>query len=233
MNPLELNQQLNATYRRRKAWDWVVRHLLLGAAIIALIPLFSVLGYVLLKGVPGLNISFFTEIPKPVGEAGGGMANALAGTLLLVALASFLGILWGIATGIFLSEYGEGKTGSIVRFSADMLASVPSIVIGLFVYAIIVHPMRRFSALAGGVALGLIMIPTVARTTEEMLRLVPTHIREAGSGARIAPLESHPPHRLAWLHERNYHRDYARGSEGRRRNGAAPVHGLGQPLLEP
>ena len=180
MNPTLLNEQLNATYHRRKAFDWVVRYLLLGAAIVALIPLFSVLGYVLLKGVPGLNLSFFTEVPKPVGEVGGGMANALAGTLLLVVLASLVGIIWGIATGIFLSEYGQGKTGTVVRFQRGYARQCSLHGHRTLCLCHIVHPMRRFSALAGGVALGLIMIPTVARTTEEMLKLVPTHIREAG-----------------------------------------------------
>jgi phosphate transport system permease protein len=108
------------------------------------------------------------------------MANACVGTLLLVGLASLIGIPWGIATAIYLSEYGHGKFGAFVRFCVDLLASIPSIIIGLFAYAVIVVPTKHFSAYAGGVALGILMIPTVARSSEELLRLVPQHIREAG-----------------------------------------------------
>jgi phosphate transport system permease protein len=176
----ELHATIQSSYRRRKLWDALVRGCLVTAAACALVPLFSVLGYALLKGVPGLNLSFFTNLPAPVGETGGGMANSLLGTIVLVCLASFVGILWGGATGIYLSEYGDTRLGGLIRFGTDMLASVPSIVIGLFVYAFLVRPLGGFSALAGGVALGIIMIPIVARTTEELLRLVPTHLREAG-----------------------------------------------------
>ena len=108
------------------------------------------------------------------------MANAFLGTLVLIGIASVIGIPWGIGTGLYLSEYGKGRLGTAIRFCADVLSSVPSIVIGLFVYALIVVPMKRFSALAGGVALGILMIPTVARSSEELLKLVPTHLREAG-----------------------------------------------------
>jgi phosphate transport system permease protein len=108
------------------------------------------------------------------------MANAMLGSLVMIALASAVGIPMGIAGGVYLSEYGPGKLASTLRFSIDLLASIPSIIIGLFAYAMLVLPMKRFSALAGGLALAIIMIPTVARTTEELLRLVPIHIREAG-----------------------------------------------------
>lgn len=154
--------------------------LLFLAALAALVPLFSVLGYVIWNGAGYLNWDFFSKLPKPVGETGGGMANALAGTCTLVATASLIGVPWGIAAGVFLSEYGDGKLGTVVRFATDMLASVPSIVIGLFVYTLVVVPMGGFSAMAGGVALAIIMIPIVARSTEEIVRLVPVHIREAG-----------------------------------------------------
>jgi phosphate transport system permease protein len=175
-----LQEHLRLSYRRRKAKDLVMCGLLALAALVALSPLFSVLGYVVSQGYGHLNFAFFTQIPKPVGEVGGGMANALVGTLTLIGLASVIGIGWGVVTGVFLSEYGSGKTGSVIRFGVDMLASVPSIVVGLFVYAMIVVPMKRFSAIAGGVALGILMVPIVARQTEEMMRLMPTHIREAG-----------------------------------------------------
>lgn len=179
-NPLQ--SYLTESYRKRRWIDRGMRLVLLLCAVVALVPLFSVLVYVLTRGVPGLDLSFFTQLPKPVGEPGGGMANALLGTVTLVCIASLIGIPWGIAAGVFLSEYGRSRLAKWVRFSTDILASVPSIVIGLFVYAILVVPMGGFSALAGGVALGVLMIPTVARSTEEMLRLVPTHIREAGLG---------------------------------------------------
>ena len=168
------------SYRKRKSVNAAMVVALIGAAVVALIPLFSVFGYVISQGLPALNVSFFTELPKPVGEAGGGMANALLGTVTLVALGSLLGVPWGIATGLYLAEYGRGKLASVVRFSADMLASIPSIIIGLFVYAVVVVTMKRFSAIAGGLALGILMIPTVARSSEELLKLVPEHIREAG-----------------------------------------------------
>jgi phosphate transport system permease protein len=180
MNSVQLHEYMSRTHQRRKWVDRWMSGLLLLAAFAALVPLFSVLGYVVWNGAGYLNWDFFSKLPKPVGETGGGMANALAGTCTLVATASLIGVPWGVAAGVFLSEYGDGKLGTIVRFATDMLASVPSIVIGLFVYALIVVPMGGFSAMAGGVALAIIMIPIVARSTEEIVRLVPVHIREAG-----------------------------------------------------
>ena len=171
---------MSANYLSRKFKNALMCSLLAAAAAIALIPLFSVFGYVVSQGMPAVNWSFFTELPKPVGEAGGGMANALVGTLILIGVASLIGIPWGLGTAIYLSEYGKGKLGNVIRFSSDVLSSIPSIIIGLFAYALIVLPMKRFSALAGGVALGILMIPTVARSSEELLKLVPENIREAG-----------------------------------------------------
>lgn len=177
----ELSEQISRSYSRRKLTNIAVTILLIGASGIAVAPLISVFLYIIARGAPVLSLTFFTEIPKPVGELGGGMANALLGTCTLIVLASFIGLPWGIATGMYLSEYGaKSRFGSLVRFSADMLASIPSIIVGLFVYALIVIPMKRFSAIAGAVALGILMIPTVCRTTEELLKLVPNHIREAG-----------------------------------------------------
>lgn len=175
-----LSDYVFKSYQKRKAIDAMARMALIASAAAALVPLFCVFGYVLSQGLPALNASFFTELPKPVGETGGGMANSLVGTITLVFLASLLGVPWGIATGLYLSERGRGRLSQAVRFSADMLASVPSIIIGLFVYALVVVTMKRFSAIAGGLALGVLMVPTVARSSEEMLRLVPSHIREAG-----------------------------------------------------
>lgn len=177
----ELSEQISRSYSRRKLTNIAVTILLIGASGIAVAPLISVFLYIIARGAPVLSLTFFTEIPKPVGELGGGMANALLGTCTLIVFASFIGLPWGIATGMYLSEYGaKSRFGSLVRFSADMLASIPSIIVGLFVYALIVIPMKRFSAIAGAVALGILMIPTVCRTTEELLKLVPNHIREAG-----------------------------------------------------
>jgi len=168
-----------ATERRRRIVDRVMTGLTLGAILVAVLPLASVLGYVVLQGASALNWAFFTHLPAPVGEAGGGMANAMAGTLTLIGLAACVGVPVGVLGGLFLAEAGGGPWGWWIRFTADVLNGIPSIVIGVFVYTLVVVPMKRFSALAGGLALGIIMIPLVMRTTEEMVRLVPLAIREA------------------------------------------------------
>jgi len=149
-------------------------------ALIAVAPLFFIFSYVIYRGVPNLNFDFFTQLPKPAGEVGGGMANAIGGSLVLVGVASLFGIPWGIAAGIYLSEYKLGFTTKALRFVTDLLTSVPSIVIGIFAYAVVVAPLKAYSALAGSFALFIIMIPIVARTTEEILKLMPQHVREAG-----------------------------------------------------
>ncbi len=176
----DLNSLLAQGFRKRKLLNLFAIFCIGLAAGIALLALFYVFGYVLTKGFPSVNWDFFTQLPKPVGETGGGMGNALVGTAILILLSSLVGIPWGILTGVFLSEYGRGRLGRWVRFCTDLLTSVPSIIMGLFVYVLLVLPMRRFSAIAGSVALAFIMVPIVARTTEELLRLVPVHIREAG-----------------------------------------------------
>ncbi len=168
-----------ASAGRRRFTDRLMRWLCLGAMVMAVAPLASVLGYVIVQGASALNWNFFTHLPAPVGETGGGMANAMVGTLTLIALASCVGVPVGILGGLFLAEYGDGRLGWGIRFTADVLNGVPSIVIGVFVYALVVVPMKRFSALAGGLALGFMMIPLVMRTTEEMVRLVPRSLREA------------------------------------------------------
>jgi phosphate transport system permease protein len=159
--------------------DRIMAGLSIAAIAVAVAPLISVLGYVIVEGAAAINWHFFTQLPAPVGEPGGGMANAIAGTLTLIALASCVGVPVGILGGLFLGEAGDGRLGWWIRFTADVLNGVPSIVVGVFVYALMVVPMRRFSALAGGVALGIMMIPLVMRTTEEMVRLVPASLREA------------------------------------------------------
>jgi len=153
---------------------------LVAAVVITLLPFVSVLYYVIERGVAGLNLNFFTELPKPVGEAGGGLGNAVLGTLILVGMACVIGIPIGIASGVCLSEFSRGKFAATLRFSVELLAGVPSIILGIFAYALIVVPMGGFSAIAGSMALAVILIPTVAKTTEEVLKLVPGHIREAG-----------------------------------------------------
>src|SRR5512138_1431739 len=149
------------------------------AAALVILPLVLVFGFLVYQGGSSLNLEFFTHMPKPVGEPGGGMANAIVGTLILIGLACGVGLPIGILGGLYLAEARDPKLPWIVRFLADVLNGVPSIVIGIFAYTLVVLPMRRFSALAGGVALAVIMLPIVLRTTEEMVRLVPASLREA------------------------------------------------------
>jgi len=164
--------------RRRKIVSRIFEVLCAAAVLVALLPLALILFYVIKEGFGALNLAFFTQMPKPVGEVGGGMANAIAGTLMLIGLAALFAVPIGCVCGIHLSEYPGTRFSSVVRFAADVLNGVPSIVIGIFAYGIAVLPVKRFSAIAGGVALGLLMIPVVVRTTEELLRLVPSGLRE-------------------------------------------------------
>jgi len=171
-------------------WRWFVNHLAsalaVGATMLVIAPLVAIFVDLVYKGAVSLNWNFFTRLPVPVGEKGGGMANAIVGSGVLLALASAIGVPVGIAAGIYLSEYGRGTTlSNLVRFTADVLNGVPSIVMGIAVYALVVAPMKGFSAFAGGVALGIMMVPTVARTTEEMLLMVPHSIREAALGLGV------------------------------------------------
>ncbi len=149
-----------------------------GAVLLALVPLALVLLFVLSQGIQALNVGFFLGLPKPVGEDGGGMANAIIGTLMLTGLGSLMAIPIGVLSGVYTSEYAGSRLASLIRFAADTLNGVPSIVIGVFAYGVAVLPFQQFSALAGGLALGIMMIPIIARTTEELLLLVPTTMRE-------------------------------------------------------
>jgi phosphate transport system permease protein len=149
------------------------------SGMVVILPLVLIFFYTLSQGISALNLDFFTQMPKPVGETGGGMANALAGTAILIGLGSLIGLPVGIFSGIYLAEYGNNPFANAVRFMTDVLSGVPSIVVGVVAYTLVVLPMKHFSALAGGVALGLLMIPTITRTTEEMIRLVPNTTREA------------------------------------------------------
>lgn len=167
-------------YRFRKAVSKAMLIFCGLSAAATVVALLVILGYIAFKGFPALNLEFLTSLPKPVGETGGGVGNAILGTLILVALACGLGIPIGLVAGIFLAEFAGRRLGEVVRFTADVLFGVPSIITGIFVYTLLVVRMGGFSALSGGVALGLIMIPIVTRTTEEALRLVPSSLREAG-----------------------------------------------------
>jgi phosphate transport system permease protein len=149
------------------------------AAGLVVLPLLLIFGFLLYQGASALNLDFFTHLPKPVGEAGGGMANAIVGSLILVGLAACLGLPLGILGGVYLAESRDRRLPWVARFLADVLNGVPSIVIGIFAYGLLVLPFRRFSALAGGFALAVIMLPIVVRTSEELVRLVPTSLREA------------------------------------------------------
>ena len=148
------------------------------SVVLALIPLAMILFFVVTQGIRALNLDFFVRMPTPVGEPGGGMANAIVGTLILTGIGSILAVPIGIVSGIYTSEYAGSRLASAIRFAADTLNGVPSIVIGVFAYGIAVLPFKQFSALAGGLALGLMMIPIIARTTEELLLLVPGTMRE-------------------------------------------------------
>lgn len=164
---------------RRKVVDLAAQALCWLAAAAALTPLLLVLFHIARAGLGALNLEFFLHLPRPVGETGGGMAQAMVGTLLIVGIACLIGLPIGVLGGVYLAEYRTHRLGEWVRFCADVLAGVPSIVLGVVAYTLIVIPMHRFSALAGGAALALIMIPLLVRTTEEMVNLVPGSVREA------------------------------------------------------
>jgi phosphate transport system permease protein len=155
------------------------------AAVMVLVPLIAIFSYLIYKGVGALNWNFLTHTPRPIGEPGGGMANAIVGSSVVLGIGSIMGVPLGIGAGLYMSEFGGGRYTNAVRFTADVLNGIPSIVVGIAVYALVVLPQQHFSALSGGVALGIMMIPTIARTTEEMLRMVPNTIREAALGLGI------------------------------------------------
>jgi phosphate transport system permease protein len=156
------------------------------AVLVAVVPLASLFWLVLSHGVSGLSFTFFTALPTPVGEPGGGVGNAIAGTFAMVGLASLVGIPVGVGAGVFLAERGDGRLGNAVRFTAEVLSGVPSIVVGIVAYGLFVMPMRRFSALAGAAALAFLMVPTLARSTEDLVRLVPHALREASLALGVA-----------------------------------------------
>lgn len=170
----------------RKLQDYLATAAAIGAVLLVLIPLGAVFVYLVERGIGSINWAFLTQPPKPVGEAGGGMGNAIVGSMLILGIASSIGIPLGVGAGIYLSEYGRNRLGDLIRFTADVLNGVPSIVVGIVAYSLVVLRQKHFSALAGGVALAIMMIPTITRATEEMLLLVPQTVREAAFGLGIA-----------------------------------------------
>jgi len=170
----------------RVLWDRVFTLACYASAAMVVLPLGLIVWHLLALGFSGLRWEFFTHMPTPVGEAGGGMANAIVGTLIIVGMGALLALPLGIGAGIYLAEYGGGRFPAIVRYTTDLLAGIPSIVVGVAAYGLVVVPMGRFSAIAGAVALGILMLPTIIRSTEEMIRLVPSSYRH-GALALGAP----------------------------------------------
>ncbi|HEX3572228.1 MAG TPA: phosphate ABC transporter permease PstA [Acidobacteriaceae bacterium] len=180
-----LSRRVRMNRARRYVWNHVITALSILSTVLVIAPLIAILGYLIYKGASSLNLAFFTHIPAPVGEPGGGMANAIVGSGIVLALASLIGIPIGIASGVYLAEFGRGRLlAAAVRFTADVLNGVPSIVMGIAAWVVLVKG-RGFSAMAGGVALAIMMIPTITRTTEEMLATVPHAIREAAYGLGV------------------------------------------------
>jgi phosphate transport system permease protein len=171
---------------RRTATNYFIAGLSILATALVILPLIAILFYLVYKGASSLNLAFFTHLPAPVGEEGGGMANSIVGSGIILLLASLMGIPIGIAAGVYLAEFGRGRAlATAIRFTADVLNGVPSIVMGISIYSLIVAQQKHFSALAGGVALAIMMVPTITRTTEEMLATVPHAIREAALGLGV------------------------------------------------
>jgi phosphate transport system permease protein len=172
-------QRTAGTLGRRRAVNALMQGVMYLAALLAVLPLVFILWHLAVEGASSLSLDFFTKMPKPVGEAGGGMGNAIAGTLVLLGIASAIGLPIGIGAGLYLAEQRGSRLATSVRFLSDVLNGLPSIVMGIFAWQFLVRPLGHFSAAAGGVALGAMMIPLVTRTTEEMIRLVPVSLREA------------------------------------------------------
>jgi len=170
---------------RRQATDHAATVIAASLSALVVGTLFAIFAYLVIKGASSLNWTFLTQTPKPVGEAGGGMANCLFGSVLILLIASALGLPVGIGAGIYLAEFGHNRLGQLIRFTADVLNGVPSIVIGLVAYGLVVVTQGHFSAFSGGVALAIMMVPILTRNTEEMLRLVPQSVREAAFGLGI------------------------------------------------
>jgi phosphate transport system permease protein len=178
-------QSISQISLRRRVTDHVMTGLAILTVVLVLVPLIAIFGYLLYRGVGSINWAFLTQTPKPVGEEGGGMANAIVGSAFILGIASLIGVPFGVGAGIYLAEFGRNRLGMAIRFTADVLNGVPSIVIGIVAYSIVVLYQKHFSALAGGAALAIMMVPTICRTTEEMLLLVPQALREAAYGLGV------------------------------------------------
>jgi phosphate transport system permease protein len=183
-NIAALQHKVSPVSLRRRVTDYAMTGIAILTVVLVLVPLVAVFGYLLYRGLASVNWAFLTQTPKPPGEVGGGVANGIVGSGMILGIASLLGVPLGIGAGIYLAEYGRNRLGDAVRFTADVLNGVPSIVIGIVAYAIVVLRWH-FSALAGGVALAIMMVPSISRTTEEMLLLVPQALREAAYGLGI------------------------------------------------
>ena len=217
----------------RRGLNFAVSVAAIGAVVLVLMPLGAVFGYLIYKGIGSINWAFLTQIPKPPGEAGGGMANAIAGSMYILLIASLMGVPLGIGAGIYLSEYGRGtRFGNLIRFTADVLNGVPSIIVGIVAYGLVVLTQGHFSALAGGVALAIMMVPTITRTTEEMLLLVPQAVREAAYGLGVSRWRTTLSITLAHRDLGSHHRGDAGVCPGGGRDGAAAVYRVRQPVLE-
>jgi len=177
---VEMDEKASALRRRRNRFNRIMLTLTGVCAVVVVVPLLLIFYYLMVAGAGAINLDFFTQLPAPVGESGGGMANALLGTVCLVLLAGAIGIPIAVGAGVFLAEDGRSPLATVVRFTADVMNGIPSIVVGIFVWAWVVVWMGRFSLLAGGIALAVMLIPMVTRTTEEMVRLVPKELREGG-----------------------------------------------------
>ncbi len=187
---MEIREERN--YKLRKIKENVFLAFVFLAMIFSVIPLFLLISYVCIKGLSSLNLAFFTNLPAPVGAVGGGMGNAIVGTFIIVGIASLISLPIGIGSGIWLAESGKGKRGFIVRYAVDVMSGLPTIVLGIFAYVLIVLPMKKFSAMAGGFALSLVMLPYITRTTEEMIKMVPRTLRESALALGI------PEWRVSW-----------------------------------
>jgi phosphate transport system permease protein len=178
--------QIKGRGLRRRITNFVMTGSAALAAVLVLTPLIALFGYLIYRGIGAINWAFLTQLPKPVGEVGGGMGNGIVGSAMILGIGSLIGVPLGVGSGIYLSEFGRNKYSQIIRFTADVLNGVPSIVMGIAVYALVVLRQGHFSALSGGVALGIMMVPTIARTTEEMLLMVPHSVREAAMGLGVS-----------------------------------------------
>ena len=223
---METKQKSNVA--TRKIINRIAIGAIFAAVVLAIIPLFFILADVVIKGAPELNLTFLTQLPTPVNVPGGGVVNAIEGSFVMVGFASLISLPIGIGAGIFLSEWGEMRFATFASFTNDVLAEFPSIVIGIFVYVIIVLTTHTFSAFAGGFALAIIMIPIIARTTEESLKLVPRSLTRGFYGIRGFALADDYAGRIEHWPRRPYHWSLAVSRKSRRRNCPALAYGSRQ-----